>query len=473
KNIFLESALFDSVYIRKTAKHHALQTDASYRFERGVDPEMTLYALKRAAILIKEITGGEISSEIVDLYPEKIKKAEVNLSYKNAERLIGTKIPKEDIKRILNALEIEVEQETEEELRLKIPTYRIDVTREADVIEEILRIYGYNNIEVSHKVKSAISYEKKPNKNKLQNIVSDFLSADGFSEAMSNSLTKSEYYKKMPAFNHEQSVKILNPLSNDLDVMRQSLIFGGLEAIKRNINHRNENIRLYEFGNVYQFSNTENGALENYTEKEKLAVFLSGNKNEKHWKTDEQKFSFYDLKSHVERILTRIGFDTDSLNVTETDNKNFALGISIRLNKKIIAEYGQLSTVLCKHFDIEQDVFYAEFYLSNLIASLPANATYKKISKYPSVRRDLALLVDKSIRFEQIKTIAEKANKKLLKKTDVFDIFEDKKLGKGKKSYAVSFIFQDEQKTLKDKQINKIMDKIIKNCQSELGAEIR
>jgi len=474
KNIFLESALFDSVYIRKTSKHHALQTDASYRFERGVDPENVIYALKRAALIIKETAGGQISSEIVDEYPEPLQPAEIILKFANLERLTGAKIPKDGIRKILTLLDFVVSEETDEAFKLLAPLYRTDVTREADVIEEILRIHGYNTVEFSHQIKSSLSYAPKPDKNKQQNTVSDFLTADGYAEAMSNSLTKAEYFEKLSAFDKKETVGILNPLSKDLNAMRQSLVFGKLEATARNISHRNANIRLYEFGNIYRLKNDKKDGLKKYEEQEMLALTLSGNKTEQNWRDHETAFNFFDIKSDINAVLQRLSFDIEDFDIKESENKIFSYGLKWILNGKVLAEAGKISLELSDYFDIEQDVFYGEINWTLLISKLPDKRTFTPLIKYPAVRRDLALLINKDIRFEQIEAIARKNAKSLLKASDVFDIFEDdEKLGKDKRSYAVSFIFQDEKKTLKDKQINKIMNKIMADCKAQLGAEIR
>jgi phenylalanyl-tRNA synthetase beta chain len=474
KNIFLESALFDSVYIRKTSKHHALQTDASYRFERGVDPENVIYALKRAAQIIKETAGGQISSEIVDEYPEPLQPAEIILKFANLERLTGAKIPKNGVRKILTLLDFVVSEETDEAFKLLAPLYRTDVTREADVIEEILRIHGYNTVEFSQQIKSSLSYAPKPDKNKQQNTVSDFLTADGYAEAMSNSLTKAEYFEKISAFDEKETVGILNPLSKDLNAMRQSLVFGKLEATARNISHRNANIRLYEFGNIYRLKNDKKDGLKKYEEQEMLALTLSGNKTEQNWRDHETAFNFFDIKSDINAVLQRLSFDIEDFDIKESENKIFSYGLKWILNDKVLAEAGKISLELSDYFDIEQEVFYGEINWTLLISKLPDRRIFTPLIKYPTVRRDLALLINKDIRFEQIEAIARKNAKSLLKASDVFDIFEDdEKLGKDKRSYAVSFIFQDEKKTLKDKQINKIMNKIMADCKSQLGAEIR
>ncbi len=474
ENIFLESAYFNPVFVRKTSKRHTLQTDASFRFERGVDPNITIYALKRAAVLIKEIAGGNISSEIVDVYPEPVENFKITVSYSHIDRLIGKKIDHEDIDTILKALEIKITEKENDTIKLEVPPYRVDVTREADIIEEILRIYGYNNVESPHSVKSTLSYAPKPDENKLKNKISDFLSSQGFSEAMSNSLTKAKYYENSDAFKEDESVKILNALSIDLNVLRQDLLFGTLEAVIRNINHKNSDIKLYEFGNTYHYNNTNNNnSLNSYKEEARLAVVVSGNKNKINWNTPEQKSDFYYFKSEIIGILERLNFDTKQLKTEETENRIFAYGLKHSVNNKILVEYGSISNKILSVFDIEQEVFFANIHWNNVMNFLPANPSFKEISKYPAVKRDLALLLNKNVKFSQIEELAYKTERKLLKEVSGFDVFENEKLGKDKKSYAVSFIIQDETKTLKDKQIDKIMKKLQYNFEKELGAELR
>ncbi len=474
KNIFLESAYFNPVFVRKTSKRHALQTDASFRFERGVDPNNIIYALKRAAILIKEIAGGEISSEIQDVYPEKIKNFKINIKYSHIDRLIGKIIDRDDIDRILTALEIKITSKTNDMISLEVPPYRVDVTREADIIEEILRIYGYNNVESPSLVKSTLSYAPKPDENKIKNKISDFLSSQGFSEAMSNSLTKSKYYENTEGFSDENSVKILNALSNDLNILRQDLLFGISEAIIRNINYKNTNIKLYEFGNIYQYRKTDSeNPLNSYKENHHLAVAVSGSKNKANWNTPEQPTDFYYLKSKVDTILSRLNFNLNDFKQEETENPVFAYGLKYFFNNKLLVEFGKVSKKITSQFDIEQEIFFADIYWEELIKKLPHTPKFKEISKFPAVKRDLALLLNKDIKFTQIQQLAYKTEKKLLKNVSIFDVFEDKKLGKDKKSYAVSFIIQDESKTLNEKQIDKIMKKLQYNFEKELGAELR
>ncbi|NPA45524.1 MAG: phenylalanine--tRNA ligase subunit beta [Chlorobi bacterium] len=474
KNIFLESAYFNPVWVRKTSKRHALQTDSSFRFERGVDPNNTIYALKRAALLIKEIAGGSISSEIIDIYPEPIKDFKFDVLYSHIDRLIGKKIEHNVIDNILDALEIKIVDRADDRITVEVPPYRVDVTREADIIEEILRIYGYNNIASSNSVKSTLSYAPKPDANKLKNIVSEFLSSQGFSEAMSNSLTKGKYYETENGFNEEQSVKILNALSIDLNVMRQDLLFGSLEAVIRNINFRNTDIKLYEFGQTYKFEKTESdNPLNSYKEEQHLAITVSGNKTPVNWNTPEAKTDFYYLKSHIESIFKRLNFDTEKMKSEETDRDIFAYGIKHSINNKTLVEIGRVSNKYLSVFGIEQEVFYADINWDNVIKYLPETPKFKVISKFPAVKRDLALLLNKDVKFAQIQELAYKTEKKLLKNVSIFDVFEDEKLGENKKSYAVSFIIQDETKTLKDKQIDKIMKKLQYTFEKELGAELR
>ncbi len=475
KNIFLESAYFNPVYIRKTSKRHALQTDSSFRFERGVDPNNTLFALKRAAILIKELAGGKISSEIIDVYPEKIENFRVPVLFDHIERLIGKKIHADQIKKILKSLEIQIISEDAHSMLLDVPPYRVDVTREADVIEEILRIYGYNNIETSNAVKSTLSYAPKPDTNKWKNIVSDLLSNKGFNEAMSNSLTKAEYYEKLKPFDAENTVKILNPLSTDLNALRQSLLYGGLEAVIYNENRKNHNLKLYEFGNCYSLASAQNTRtnLSKYHEENHLALFISGDRKFVNWNAPSVKTDFYQIKSFVEVVLSRMGFRTEKLKQFEIANDIFAYGLTYQINEDILVEFGLITKEIRKAFDIESEVFYADFSWNKLMKCLPAAKQFIPMPKYPEVKRDLALLIDKKITFKEIKDLAYKTERQLLKSVSIFDIYEGDKLGANKKSYAVSYILQDEFKTLTDSQIEKTMNKLIQVYQKELDATIR
>ena len=475
KNVFIESAHFNSVSVRKTAKRHDLHTDASFRFERGSDPNITVYALKRAALLIKEIAGGEISSEIIDVYPEPVADYKVDLTFRNLKRLIGKEIEKEKVKSILDSLDIKIIAEDEEKLSLEVPTYRVDVLREVDVIEEVLRIYGYNNIEISEHVNSSLSYSPKPDKEKIQNTISDILTGNGFNEIMCNSLSKVDYYNDLESYKPTNLVKIFNPLSNDLNVMRQTLLFGGLESIMYNINRRSSDLKLYEFGNCYYLNDSESeNPLKKYSEEQHLAIFITGNKTEESWITKEEPTSFFLLKTHIENILSRLGFDLNKVETEDISSDIFTEGLSYKYNKNQLVHFGILNKNILKAFDIDTKVYYAEFSWDNVLKLSTKNSIrYTEIPKYPEVRRDLALLLNKEVKFANVKELAHKSERKLLKKVSLFDVFEGEKLGANKKSYAVSFILQDENKTLTDKQIDKIMNNFIRVFEKELGAQIR
>ncbi|WP_461636976.1 phenylalanine--tRNA ligase subunit beta [Labilibaculum euxinus] len=475
-SVFLESAYFDSVSVRKTARRHGLNTDASFRFERGTDPNNTIYAMKRAALLIKEIAGGIISSEVIDIYPNPVADFKVEVSVDRIERLIGKKIGKETIKNILTALEIGIEKEDDDTLNLLVPPYRVDVKREADIVEEVLRIYGFNNVEVPGKVNASLSYAPKPDEHKLRNTIADLLSYSGFNEIMNNSLTKASYYENLESLKPENTVRIFNPLSSDLNAMRQSLLFGGLECIAYNINRRNMDLKFYEFGKSYQhFKNEENeNPVDNYFEKEHLSVFMCGNKTAANWNLKEEPTNFFHIKAFTENVLKRLGFQIDKLRINEIENDQFTEGLSYGVKKKVLVEVGMVSGKILKEMNIDVPVYYADFDWETLIGEATKNKiAYTEIPKYPSVKRDLALLIDKSTNFAEIKTIAFNCEKNLLKSVSLFDIYEGEKLGADKKSYAVSFILQDTVKTLEDKQIDKIMQKLIKSYEKQLGAQIR
>lgn len=475
-DIFLESAYFDSVFVRKTARRHGLNTDASFRFERGTDPNNTIYAMKRAALLIKEIAGGEIASDVIDIYPNPVEDFKVEVSVERIENLIGKQIGKETIKNILTALEIKVEKEDGDTLNLLVPPYRVDVKREADIVEEVLRIYGFNNIEVASKVNASLSYAPKIDEHKLRNTIADMLTAAGFNEIMNNSLTKASYYEGLESFQQENTVRIFNPLSSDLNAMRQGLLFGGLECVAYNINRRNSDLKFYEFGKSYQhFVNPENeNPVDNYFEKERLGVFMCGNKTATSWNLKEEPTSFYHMKAYVENILRRLGFNIEKLRIRETENDQFTEGLSYGIKKKVLVEMGMVSGKILKAMDIDTQVYYADFDWALLIQEAMKNkVSYTELPKYPAVKRDLALLINKSVSFAEIKTIAFNCEKKLLKSVSLFDVYEGEKLGADKKSYAVSFILQDTEKTLNDKQIDKIMQKLIKSYEKQLGAELR
>ncbi|HBX52620.1 MAG: phenylalanine--tRNA ligase subunit beta [Bacteroidetes bacterium GWF2_33_38] len=471
KDIFLECAYFNPVFVRKTAKRHILSTDSSFRFERGTDPNNIEYVIKRAAMLIKEIAGGLISSDIQDFYPSNLENKIFEVSYKNITRLIGKEIEKGRIKKILQALDIKIVQESDEVLILEIPTYRVDVTREADVIEDILRIYGYNNIEIGEKLNSSITYSIKPDKDKYINVVSNFLSSNGFHEIMSNSLTKSEYYENLFPNDTSFLVKILNPLSQDLNAIRASLLFNGLESISYNLNRKTNDIKMYEFGYCYTMSNDET---KKYHEEYHLAMYISGLKNEANWNTSEKQSDFYYLKSYVENLFLRLGVNPENL-VTEVSScEVFSESLIYKVGHKVLASIGIVKKQRLKEFDIKQDVFYADIVWDVLMKeSVKNNVLHNEISKFPEVRRDLALLLDKKVTFEEIRNIAYDLERKLLKRVSLFDVFEGEKIGADKKSYAVSFILQDENKTLTDKQIDKIMSRFIDAYKEKLNGILR
>ncbi len=478
KNIFLESAYFNPVSIRKTARRHGLNTDASFRFERGCDPEMTIFALKRAALLIREIAGGTISSEIADEYPNPVNPFEVRVLKSKIDNLIGKKIGRENILKILNGLEMELVSETEEAYELKVPAYRVDVQRDVDVIEDILRIYGYNKVETGDNLISTLSYVKKPDSHKLQVIISEQLTAQGFNEVLNNSLTKTGYYGSLTSYPENQCVRIMNPLSSDLSVMRQTLLFGGLENISRNTNYRNADLRLYEFGNCYQYSagNRNNDeTLSAFSEDYHLALWITGNKYSDSWINGTQKSNFYELKAYVQNIFTRLGFDLQKLSMEEyiTDIYSEALCISSP-NKTLLGTLGIVSDEAKKRAGIETEVYYADLNWSNILLSLDTkNVKYTELPKFPEVRRDLAFLLDKKITFAEIEKIACETERKFLKKVSLFDVYEGKNLEAGKKSYAICFILQDESKTMTDNVIDGIMRKIQQNIETKLNARLR
>lgn len=476
KNIFLESACFDPVYIRKTARRHGLNTDASFRFERGVDPNNTIYALKRAAMLIKEIAGGNISSEIVDIYPEPIEDFKVEVSYANIARLIGKDLGAELIKNILTSLEIKIDAETETGLSLSVPPYRVDVKREADVIEEILRIYGYNNVEIPTQVNASLQTAEKPSPDGVKNLVAEMLTAQGFNEIWSNSLTKASYYENLKDFKAEQTVIILNPLSADLNGMRQTLLFGGLESIAYNANRQSKNLKFYEFGNCYFYKGTQlkEQPANNYWEENHLGLFVTGNKEQENWTTKEDSASFFGLKSYAEKILKRLGLLNQNTQVGSSESELFSDGLSYIYNNKVVLELGIVAGSFLKKFDIDSPVYYADFNWDNVFhAHKKHKVLFDELPKFPAVRRDLALLIDKIVTFNQIKELAFKSERQLLREVDLFDVYEGKGVPEGKKSYAVSFILRDDNKTLNDKQIDKTMQRLIAAFGRDLAAELR
>jgi len=465
-SIFLESAYFNPISIRKTAKRHALNTDASFRFERGIDPNITEYALKRAAILITEIAGGEISSGIEDLYPNKIEDFQVFLSFETTTKLIGQEIPRETIKSILTSLDIKVNSVTEGGLGLTIPSYRTDVQREADIIEEILRVYGYNNIEFSNKLNATMCHASKFEDYKVQNVVANQLIAQGFNEMMANSLTTANYTTLSELLNEEHNVTMLNPLSNDLAVMRQSLLFSGLEALSYNINRKQNNLKFFEFGKTYH--NFESG----YTENKHLTVLVTGNRTADTWHTANKSSDFFYLKGVIESIFTRLGVTKLKSSPIKTDV--LSEGMILSLGKTKLVEFGIVKRATLKSFGISQEVLFADFNWDNVIEIAKFNKIkFTAISKYPEVKRDFALLLDEKVTFQEIHAIAKQSERKLLKDVNLFDVYQGKNLPSGKKSYAVSFTLQDNEKTLTDKQIDKIMSKLQNSFEKQLGAELR
>ena len=479
RNVVLESAYFHPTWIRKSARRHGLSTDSSFRFERGVDPNATIYALKQAAILCKELAGGKISMEVCDVYPQPIECAKVELEYAYVNSLIGKDIPAEVVKSICESLEMKVLSESETALLLEIPAYRVDVQRPCDVVEDILRIYGYNNVEIPTQLKGCLVVKgAEDKKHKMANLVSEQLVGCGFNEIMNNSLTRGAYYEGRNAYATDNSVRIMNPLSNDLNVMRQSLLFGGLESLEYNIKRQNANLRLFEFGNVYHFDPERKNAdnpMAAYKEDNHLALWLTGKRVENSWIHPNEDSSFYELEAYVENILRRIGAQPGMMVRKKTANDIFAAGITVenRGGKKLI-EMGVLSKKVLKEADINVPVYYAEMSWTALMKLVSKNhVLYSEICKYPAVSRDLALLVDNAVEFGQIEQIARQTEKKLLKSVELFDVYEGKNLPAGKKSYAVNFILQDETKTLNDKQIDAIMQKLIANLTKQLGAELR
>jgi phenylalanyl-tRNA synthetase beta chain len=475
-NIFLESAYFNPISIRKTARRHGLNTDASFRFERGADPNITSWALKRAATLIRDIAGGKLSAEIKDVYPAKITNAFIEVTYRNIKKLIGKDIAPEIIKKILGLIDIKIIREAGEKLVLEIPAYKVDVHMEADVIEEILRIYGYNNINVDNHVNSTLTYLAKPDKEKVVNIISDTLSANGFAEIMCNSLTPSAWFENSDDFDKNQLVRLANPLSSDLNVMRQSLLFGGLSSIAWNINRQNNDLKFYEFGTCYfnKNNNLKSKRVENYFEKTDLDLFISGNRGRQSWNFPADPSDFYFIKSFVEMIMRRCGIRPDLFIINESKRKYFSESLSYSSNNQIIAEAGRLSKSFVGKFNIEQDVFYGHIEWDSLLHNIENySIQYEELPKYPSVRRDLALLLDREVKFSQISTLAFRTERSILKDVGLFDVYESDSLGKNKKSYAISFLLQDNQRTLTDKNIEKVMNNFIKIFEKELGAKLR
>ncbi|MES2544291.1 MAG: phenylalanine--tRNA ligase subunit beta [Bacteroidota bacterium] len=464
-SIFLESAYFNPISVRKTAKRHGLNTDASFRFERGIDPNITQYALKRATILIQEVAGGEISSDLIDIYPKKVEDFSVLLNFNNVTKIIGQELPKETIKNILVSLDIKVNSVSDNSLGLIIPAYRVDVQREIDVIEEILRVYGYNNINISKKLNATVANSPRTEDYKVQNIIANQLVSLGFNEMMANSLTSPDYVKFSENLREEFNVNILNPLSNDLSAMRQSLLFSGLEAVSYNINRRNSDLKLFEFGKTYHKPPS------GYEEQKHLSLLVSGNRLSESWTSTQKPSDFFLMKGYINMILTRLGINKTQNNPVISDV--FAEGIAIGVGNDTLVEFGTIKKSILKNFDIKQEVLFADFNWNAILKQLSIKIKFTEIPKYPEVRRDLALLVDNEVSFNSIYSIARQSEKSLLKEVNLFDVYQGSNLPEGKKSYAVSFTIQDTTKTLTDTQIEKIMSKLQHSFESELGAVLR
>ena len=479
KNIFLESAYFNPTSIRKSARRHGLNTDSSFRFERGIDPNITIYALKQAAILIKELAGGTVSMEVCDIYPNPIADFKVELKYDYVNSLIGKEIPAETVKGIVTSLEMKIEEETAEGITLSIPPYRVDVQRPCDVVEDILRIYGYNNVEIPLALKSSLTTKNKEDRShRLQQLIAEQLVGCGFNEILNNSLTKAAYYDGNETYRPENLVNLMNPLSNDLNVMRQTLLFGGLESIAHNANRKSADLRFFEYGNCYYYNQEKKDAekvLACYSEDYHLGLWLTGKRVSGSWAHADEESSVYELKAYVENIFARLGLNMRSVVVGNLTDGIYSAALSYHTRGgKLLATVGIVSKKITKAFDIDNEVFYADINWKNMLQAIKSvKVSYTELSKFPSVKRDLALLLDKNVQFADIERIAYECERKLLKAVELFDVYEGKNLEPGKKSYAISFILQDEEKTLNDKQIDKIMSKLIASYEKQLGAKLR
>ena len=476
-DVFIESAYFNPVWVRKTAKRFGLNTDSSFRFERGIDPNLQVYAAKRAALLMKELAGGTISSEITDICPVPAADFVFDVSFARINALIGKEIPQETVRTILAALEVKILSEQEGRLTVAVPPYRVDVQREADLIEDILRIYGYNNVEIPARVRSTLSYAPKPDRNRLVNLAADFLTDNGFTEIMSNSLTKGAYYEGLTACPPERCVRILNPLSADLNVLRQTLLFNMLEAVCLNINHKNGDLKLYEFGNCYFYDEakrTEENHLAAYSEEYRLAIAVTGIATPQSWNTKPEKASFFTLRAVAEKLLRRFGIDIYALKSEPTQSDLFAEGLTMSLNGKELLQIGVVSGKLRRLTDVKQEVYYLEMNFDALVRSTKKHRiAAEELSKFPEVKRDLALLVDRDVTFAALRSVALATERKLLKSVSLFDVYEGDKLPAGKKSYALSFILEDKTRTLDDKTIERVMANLTRQFEQQCGAQVR
>ena len=478
-DVFLESAYFHPTWVRKSAHRFGLNTDASFRFERGIDPNDTVYNLRLAALLVKELAGGEICGDIIDVKSKDFPGFPVELKYDYVTGLIGKNIDKDTIKGIVESLEMKIVSEDDEKINIVVPTYRVDVQRPCDVVEEILRVYGYNNVEFTTEVKGSLSNKTDVDfRDDMQNLISEQLTAAGYHEMMNNSLTSSNYYEGLESVPVDHCVRLMNPLSGDLNVMRQTLLFGGLESLARNINRKNANLRMYEFGDLYHFNaDTDNSevALAPYTEHQALGIWLSGNNHGDNWADAVRPLSVYDLKAAVENIFRRLGISEKELVVEQTESDLLAPALSYKnRGGKLVGELGVVNAEVAKKFDVEQEVYFAQFNW-NVLCRIAAkkDVKYHDLPKTLPVRRDLALLVDTAVSYEQIKRVVEQSERKLLKSVTLFDVYEGKHLEAGKKSYAIAIFLQDDQKTLQDKQIEAVMKKVVTNLQKEVGAQLR
>lgn len=479
RNVMFESAYFNPTTVRKSARRHGLSTDASFRFERGIDPNGVIYALKQAAILAKELAGGSVSMEIKDVYTSPIADFNIHLDYQYLNNLVGKTIPADTVKNILTSLEIKISNETADGMDLTVPPYRVDVKRPCDIVEEVLRIYGYNNVEIPSSINSSLTIKGEEDRcNKLQNIISEQLTAQGFNEILNNSLTKVSYYSNSEAYPMQNCVKLMNPLSEDLSVLRQTLLFGGLEVLRFNINHKATNLKMYEFGKVYTYDQNnrdESDRLKAYSEGLHLGLWVTGNQTENSWLHENMSYSFYNLKAYVENIFARLGISLGLLYFKEYKSEIYASALQITdKNGKIYATLGIVNNKVLKAAELKAPVYYADLNWDLLMKKNRKNkVSYTEISKFPSVSRDLSLLIDKSVTFQDIETVAYQTERNLLKKIELFDVYEGKNMPENKKSYAVNFTLQDTGKTLTDKQIDKVMQALINNLKNKLQAELR